>query len=30
MLWGSIENKIEDKINAIPNNYPNIKIKGYG
>ena len=29
MLWGSIENKIEDKINSIPNNYPNIKIKDY-
>ena len=29
MLWGSIENKIEDKINPIPNNYPNIKIKDY-
>ena len=28
-LWGSIENKIEDKINLIPNNYPNIKIEGY-
>ena len=27
MLWRSIENKIEDKINPIPNNYPNIKIK---
>ena len=27
MLWGSIENKIEDKINPIPNNYPNIKKK---
>ena len=27
--WGSIENKIEDKINPIPNNYPNIKIKNY-
>ena len=26
-VWGSIENKIEDKINPIPNNYPNIKIK---
>ena len=24
MVWGSIENKIEDKINPIPNNYPNI------
>ena len=23
MLWGSIENKTEDKINPIPNNYPN-------
>ena len=29
MLWVSIENKIEDKINPIPNNYPNIKIKDY-
>ena len=29
MLWGSIENKIEDKMNPIPNNYPNIKIKDY-
>ena len=29
MLWGSIENKIEDKINSIPNNYPNIKIEDY-
>ena len=29
MLLGSIENKIEDKINPIPNNYPNIKIKDY-
>ena len=29
MLWGFIENKIEDKINPIPNNYPNIKIKDY-
>ena len=29
MLWGSIENKIEDKINPIFNNYPNIKIKDY-
>ena len=29
MLWGSVENKIEDKINPIPNNYPNIKIKDY-
>ena len=28
-VWGSIENKIEDKINPIPNNYPNIKIKDY-
>ena len=28
MLWGSIENKIDDKIN--PNNYPNfIKINDY-
>ena len=26
-VWGSIENKIEDKINPIPKNYPNIKIK---
>ena len=22
MVWGSTENKIEDKINPIPNNYP--------
>ena len=29
MLWGSVENKIEDKINPIPNSYPNIKIKDY-
>ena len=29
VLWGSIENKIEDKIYAIPNNYPSIKIKDY-
>ena len=29
MLWGSIENKIEDKIHPIPNNYSNIKIKYY-
>ena len=29
VLWGSIENKIEDKIYHIPNNYPSIKIKGY-
>ena len=29
MLWGSIENKVEDKINPIPNNYLNIKIKDY-
>ena len=29
MVWRSIENKIEDKINPIPNNYPNIKIKDY-
>ena len=28
-VWGSIENKIEDKINPIPNNYPNTKIKDY-
>ena len=28
-VWGSIENKIEDKINPIPNNYPNIRIKDY-
>ena len=28
-VWGSIENKIEDKINPIPNNYSNIKIKDY-
>ena len=29
IVWGSNENKIEDKINPIPNNYPNIKIKDY-
>ena len=29
ILWGSTENKIEDKVNPIPNNYPNIKIKDY-
>ena len=29
MVWGSIENEIEDKINPIPNNYPNIEIKDY-
>ena len=29
MLWGSIENKIEDKINPIANNYPNTKVKDY-
>ena len=29
MVWGSIENKIEDIINPFPNNYPNIKIKDY-
>ena len=28
-VWGSTENKIEDKINPIPNNYPNIRIKDY-
>ena len=28
-VWGSIENKIEDKINSIPNNYPHVKIKDY-
>ena len=28
-VWGSIENKIKDKINPISNNYPNIKIKDY-
>ena len=27
VLWRSIENKIEDKINHISNNYPNIKKK---
>ena len=27
-VWGSIENKIEDKINPIPENYPN-KVKDY-
>ena len=30
VLWGSIENKIEDKIYPIPNNYPSIKIKDSG
>ena len=29
VLWGSIENKIEDKIYPIPINYPSIKIKDY-
>ena len=29
MVWGSIENKIEDKIYPYPRNYPNIKIKDY-
>ena len=29
VLWRSIENKIEDKIYPIPNNYPSIKIKDY-
>ena len=29
VLWGSIENKIEDKIYPIANNYPSIKIKDY-
>ena len=29
VLWGSIENKIEDKIYPVPNNYPSIKIKDY-
>ena len=29
VLWGSIENKIEDKIYSIANNYPSIKIKDY-
>ena len=29
VLWASIENKIEDKIYPIPNNYPSIKIKDY-
>ena len=28
-MWGSIENKIKDIIYPFPNNYPNIKIKGY-
>ena len=28
-IWRSIENKIEDIINPIPNNYPSIKIKDY-
>ena len=27
MIWGSIENKIEDIINPYPEHYPNIKIK---
>ena len=29
MLWVPTENKIEDKINPNPNNYPNIKIEDY-
>ena len=29
MQWRSIKNKIEDKINPIPNTYPDIKIKDY-
>ena len=29
MIWGSIENKIEDIIYPHINNYPNIKIKDY-
>ena len=29
VLWGSIENKIEDKTYPIPNNYPSINIKDY-
>ena len=29
MVWGSIENKIEDIINPYPGHYPNIKIKDY-
>ena len=29
VLWGSIENKTEDKIYPISNNYPSIKIKNY-
>ena len=29
VLWGYIENKFEDKIYPIPNNYPSIKIKDY-
>ena len=29
MIWGSIENKIEDIINPYPKHYPNIKIKDY-
>ena len=29
VLWGSIENKIEDRIYPILNNYPSIKIKDY-
>ena len=28
-VWRSIESKIEDKINPVPNNYPNIKRKDY-
>ena len=28
-VWGSIENKTEDKFNPIPNNYRNIIIKDY-
>ena len=29
MIWGSIENKIEDIINPYINNYPKIEIKDY-
>ena len=29
MIWGSIENKIEDIINPYPEHYPNVKIKDY-
>ena len=29
IVWGSIKNKIEDKINPILNNYPNIETRDY-